>query len=382
MIYLDYNATTPVLKTIAKHLYINSKNNFGNPVSLHTIGQQAGKELLYARKKIASFFQTEPEYIIFTSSGAEANNIILWGTFLYHKINNTGKNHIITSAVEHPSILEPSKILQKLGLNIDYLKCDRFCSINIEQLKEKIKPETFLISIMHSNNEIGTIQDIQKIREIILSRDDILIHSDIAQSVGKVYIDFKKLNVDVVTVTAHKFFGPKGIGALVFYKKPGFIPVIAGGIQELGLRAGTHNVSGIIGFKMAIEYIEKNLEKIEKNLRKKFEFLYNELSKIKNIVINTPYTNNINNTINFSMVGYTKDQLLLKLDNEGICVSTGTACMSGTSRISHVIEELGVAEEIKRGAIRISFSHLTKYQELKYFLSIIKNLSASSPLVY
>lgn len=374
MIYLDYNATMPQLKSITKRLYKNSIDKIANPVSLHSLGQKAGKELLLARNTIAIFFQTEPEYVIFTSSGAEANNILLWGTFLYNKINNTGKNHIITSYVEHPTILDPINILTKLGAEVDYVKCDRFCNINIDKIQQKVRQETFLISIMHSNNEIGTIQKIDKIKEVISDRKDILIHSDIAQSIGKVLVDFKKLNVDVITVTAHKFFGPKGIGALIFYRKPELIPIISGGIQEIGLRAGTHNLEGIIGFKMATEYVEKNLEKIQKNLHKKFDYLYNELSKIKNIVINTPYENTINNTLNISVLGWTREQLLVKLDDLGICVSTGTACMSGTSRTSHVTEALGVSDDIKQSAIRVSFSHLTKFKELSEFIKVIGNL--------
>lgn len=375
MIYLDYNATTPILKSIAKYLYKRGKNNFANPASLHRAGQLAAKELFLARSRIAQFFQTDPEHIIFTSSGAEANNILLWGTFLYNYLNKKGKNHIITSAVEHPSILEPLKIISKLGVEVDYLKCDRFCNINIDQVAKMIRPQTFLISVMHSNNEIGTIQQVQKIKEIVADKNDILIHSDIAQSIGKVRMDFRKLNVDVLTVTAHKFFGPKGIGALIFYKKPEFIPILAGGIQEWGLRAGTHNMHGIIGFKKAIEYVDKNIDKIQKNLKKNFDFLQERLSKIKNIVINTPPTNTINNTINFSVKGYTKDQLLLALDNNNIYVSTGTACLSGTTRTSHVIEALGVPEDVKQGAIRISFSHLTTLKELSRFLEVIRILS-------
>ncbi len=380
MIYLDYNATTPILKSIAKHAYKVNTDKFANPVSLHSLGQAGGKELFIARNTIARFFNTEPEYVIFTSSGAEANNVLLWGTFLHNKTNNTGKNHIITSFVEHPSILEPLKILTKLGLEVDYVECDRFCNINIAKIKEKIRNETFLISIMHSNNEIGTIQEIDKIKEIISNRQDILIHTDIAQSIGKVVVDFKKLKVDAITVSAHKFFGPKGIAALIFYRKSELIPIISGGIQESGLRAGTHNLYGIIGFKMATEYIEKMIEKIQKDLHKKFDYLYNELSQIKNIVINTPYKNTINNTLNISVLGWSKDQLLVKLDQMGVCVSTGTACLSGTSRTSHVIEALGVSEEIKQSAIRISFSHLTKLKELDEFIQIIKNLSRTTKI--
>ncbi len=375
MIYLDYNATTPTLKSISQYLVKLNKKYFGNPVSLHTAGQMAGKKLYFAREKIAKFFRTQPQNIVFTSSGAEANNILLWGSFLYHKINNTGKNHIITSNVEHPSILEPTKILSKLELEADYIKCDRFCNINVEEIEEKVKPQTFLISIMHSNNEIGTIQKIEKIREFIKNRADIIIHSDIAQSVGKISIDYERLNVDAITVSAHKFFGPKGIGALIFYKKCELIPIISGGIQEFGIRAGTHNFSGIIGFKLALQYLEKNLNNIQNMLKKRFEFMYNNLSEIKNVVINTPYDNTINNTLNISIKGYTRDKLLVKLDDLGICISTGTACLSGTNRVSHVLEAMGLEDEIKQGAVRVSFSHFTSFKELKTFINIIKNLS-------
>ncbi|MFN7182482.1 MAG: cysteine desulfurase family protein [Planctomycetota bacterium] len=377
MIYLDYNATTPILKSISKYLLDFNKNYFGNPVSLHTAGQMAGKEVSIAREKIANFFHTQPQNIIFTSSGAEANNMLLWGTFLHNKFTNPDKNHIITSYVEHPSILEPIKILNKLGLETSYIKCDKFCNVNVEEIEKMIRPQTFLISIMHSNNEVGTIQKVEQIKGIIKNRDDIIIHSDIAQSVGKMHIDYKKLNVDAITVSAHKFFGPKGIGALIFYKKPEITPIISGGIQEQGLRAGTHNLNGIIGFKLAVQYLEKNLDYIQNALKKRFEFMYENLSKIKNIVINTPPTNSINNTLNISVAGWTRDQILVKLDNLGICISTGTACLSGTSRTSHVLEALGISEELKQSAVRISFSHLTTFKELSYFIDTIKTLTTS-----
>jgi cysteine desulfurase len=378
MIYLDYNATTPLLKEIVYKMRKVYIDNFGNPVSLHSAGQMSAKEVLMARNTIAKFFCAESDGVIFTSSGAEANNLILWGSFLYHKINNTGKNHIIVSSVEHPSILEPINILQKLGLEVDFIKCDRFCNIKVDDIKNKIRPQTFLISIMHSNNEIGTLQNIKKINEIKTANsagdNDIMIHSDIAQSIGKVAIDFKALNIDAITVSAHKFFGPKGIGAIIFYKKPELLPVISGGIQEGGLRAGTHNVSGIIGFKLAVEYITKNIERIEKALKRRFDFLYNALGTIKGVVINTPYENTINNTINISIPSYTKDELLVKLDSMGICVSTGTACLSGTPRVSHVLEAMGVDEKIAKSAIRISFSHFTKRRELNTFINTVKSL--------
>ena len=375
-IYMDHNATTPLHPEVKK-IMKKAMDEFGNPSSLHAFGRQAKKMVEDAREKIASFINATPEDIIFTGSGSEANNTVLsiftCPVALCAPCRKEGAD-IITTEIEHPCILETSKCLASKGVKISYLKADCLGKVNIEQLKQEITEATGLVSVMTANNEIGTIQDVKQIAEIA-HKNRALFHTDAVQAVGKIPVDVKELNADFLTLSAHKIYGPKGIGALYVKKGTPFCPLIRGGHQEKGRRAGTENTLGIIGLGKAIEMRAKEMKDEEKRLLKFKEILKNAIEeKIPDVRFNGHPHDCLTGTLNISFDGAEGEAILLYLDEAGIAVSTGSACASGTLDPSHVLLATGTALERAHGSIRISMGRENTMKDVEYVIDILPKI--------
>jgi cysteine desulfurase len=395
MIYLDNGATTKVDKEVVEAMQPYFTKIYGNASSLHSSGQEAKRALEKARETIAKEINAEPDEIIFTSGGTESDNIAL------QEIAYTNKdkgNHIITTKIEHPAIEKTCNALDKDGFKITYLDVDKDGLINLEQLKKEITKSTILVSIIHANNEIGTIQDIEKIGKIcklsnesekglgnsknFQSEKGIYFHTDSVQSFTKVPIDVKKQNIDLASFSSHKIHGPKGIGALYIKKGIKIHPLMHGGSQEHQLRAGTENIPGIIGFEKAIEIAKK--EDIKKMETLRDYFIEKVQKEIPETVLNGSKTKRLCNNINITFKFIEGEALLLRLDDKGIAVSTGSACSSRELKPSHVLTAMGIPAATAHGSIRFTLSKFTTKEELDYTIThlkeAVKDLRALSPL--
>ncbi len=348
MIYLDNNAATPLAPGVAKAMYKCLKENFGNPSSTHFFGKRARKTVENARRQVSDLIHAEPEEIIFTSGGTEANNMAIIGTALRFK-----SGCIITSCIEHPSVSNPLKYLERLGFKIIYLPVDRYGLVSPDILKKHLRKNSILITIMHSNNETGVIQPIAEIGRIARDRG-IIFHSDAAQSVGKVPLNVKKMNTGLLTIVSHKFYGPKGIGAL--YKRRGteLEPVLHGASHEKGLRPGTENVACIAGFGKASEIAGKEIKNRVHRMRSLSKKLYNELHRqIPGLKLNGHPLKRLPNTLNLSFPDIDSSLLLGKLKN-AIAASTGSACHEGTHKPSPVLKAMSLSDKDALSSIRLS----------------------------
>ena len=383
-IYMDHNATTPMHPQVKKAM-VQAMELFGNPSSLHWFGQQARQRVEAAREKISSFIGASSDEIVFTGSGSEANNTVLSmltcpsGECDY---KCEGRLSIITTAIEHPCILETSKCIQGRGTNVNFLEVDAYGKIKIDQLKDALSDKTGLVSVMMANNEIGTIQDIKKIAEIVHQRG-ILFHTDAVQAVGKIPVDVKELDIDFLTLSGHKIYGPKGIGAIYVKKGAPFCQFIRGGHQEKGRRAGTENTLGIIGLGKAIEMRAREMKEEEERLLKLKQALKKGLEeKIDSLYFNGHPKDCLTGTLNVSFEGVEGEAVLLYLDLEGIAVSTGSACASGSLDPSHVLLATGVPVERAHGSIRISLGRDNTMKDVRYIIDrlpkIIKRLRGMS----
>ncbi|MEK9630117.1 MAG: cysteine desulfurase family protein [Nitrospinota bacterium] len=355
-IYLDHNATTPLHPEVLEAMLPALKENFGNPSSVHSFGRSARVKLDEAREKVANLIGANSSEIIFTSGGTEANNLALLGLAL-----NDKSKKIITSKVEHPSIINPCRQLENQGVEVQYLDVDRSGRINMEELESSLTDATALISLQHANSETGVLQDIKRVSEIAQKRG-ILFHTDAVQSVAKIPFDLKEFPVDMLSISAHKFNGPKGVGAL-FLKKgtpPLFSPV-CGGSQEKKRRGGTENVAGIIGFGKACELAVDRRSEISE-LRDYFQKRVCEM--IPGTELLGDSENRLPNTLNMAFEGAEGDTLLIALDMEGIAVSTGSACSSGTGLPSHVLQAMGIPDDKINSSIRFSLGQNTSKKEL------------------
>jgi len=369
-VYMDHNATTPLHPEVKKTM-IKALEDFGNPSSLHTFGRHARKLVEEARDSVAAFMGANADEIIFVGSGTEANNTVL-SIFACpsNKCNFHGKSQagIITTSIEHPCILEAAKCLEDRGFGVLYLGVDRYGKVNIEQLKEAMNGQIGLVSVMMANNEIGTIQDIKTISEIVHKRGA-LFHTDAVQAVGKIPIDVRDLDVDFLTLSAHKIYGPKGVGALYVKKGIPFCPLIRGGHQEQGRRAGTENTLGIIGLGKAVQMRAKEMKEEEKRLLKFKTVIKKALEEtIPDVQFNGHPTDCLASTLNVSFEGAEGEAILLYLDLEGIAVSTGSACASGSLDPSHVLLATGISAERAHGSIRISMGRDNTMEEVEYVI--------------
>lgn len=380
-VYLDNAATTKVDEKVLKEMLPYFTEKYGNSSSMHLMGNEAKSALEKARHTIAKSVNAKTTEIYFTSGGTEANNWVLKGLFWKNQKLETGKNHLITTKIEHDSILKPCERLEKQGGKITYLDVNKEGFIDLEQLKKAITKETFLVSIMHGNNEIGTIQDIEKIGKICKEKN-VLFHTDACQSYTKIPIDVKKTNIDFLTLNAHKIHGPKGIGALYIKEGIEMTYLLHGGGHEKGKRSGTQNIPGIVGFAKAVEIANsKDVKKMEK-LRDKF---IEKILDIPNTTLNGPKENRLPNNINISFNDVEGESIGGYLENAGIFVSTGSACMSNTLSSSHVLEAIKLKPLQANSSIRFSISKYTTEKDLDYLMKkipdIIKKLRRLSPLV-
>lgn len=367
--YFDHNATTPIDNEVFKAVVPYYEQLYGNPSSSYYIGRQVRDKIENVRSSIASYFNMNPEGVMFTSSGSEADNMIIKGIALGNK--NLG-NHIITTKIEHPAVLNTCKFLENNGFEITYLDVKENGIIDTQELKNSIKDNTILISIMYANNEIGTIQPIQEIGQIAKEKG-IIFHTDAVQAIGEIRIDVQKLNIDCMSISGHKIYAPKGIG--MAYIKPGikFEPLIHGGSQEFHFRAGTENVIGIIALGKAIELLDKNIENNNEKLIDLKSYILNKIqNNLTDYIINGDIDKRTLNNINLSFKDIDGESLLLALDLDGICVSSGSACHSDLMEPSHVLRAIGVPNDYISGTLRISFGKNTTKKEIDYLIEKIK----------
>lgn len=384
-IYLDNNATTPLHPEVKKAL-VEAMDIFGNPSSMHAFGRAARKCVENSRETIAKFISAQPDEIIFVGSGSEGNNTVLslfsCGSLRCgHPLKCSAR--IVTTTIEHPCILESSKCVADRGVAVTYLRVDKYGKVDAEELKTELaKGDVGLVSVMMANNEIGTLEDIKELARIT-HEHGALFHTDAVQAVGKMPVNVKDLEVDFLTASAHKIYGPKGIGALYVKKGVPFCSFIRGGHQEKGRRAGTENTLGIIGFSKAIEMRAIEMDKeherflvMKDRLKKGIE------EKIPDIKFNGHPQDSLASTLNVSFAGAEGEAILLYLDLEGIAVSTGSACASGSLDPSHVIMATGVGVEYAHGSIRFSMGRETQKEDIEYVLTklpeIIKKIRGMS----
>ena len=368
-IYLDYNATTPIHPLVAKEMEKYIYEYFGNPSSTHWAGKKAHDGVENARKQVASFLGCLPEEIVFTSGGTESNNYAIRGAaeLLKHK----GK-HIITTQIEHPAVIKPCQYLEKKGFEVTYLPVDNYGRVNPDDVKKAVKPSTILITIMHANNEVGTIQPIKEISKIA-KKHKILFHTDAAQSVGKIPTKVEKLGVDLLTIAGHKLYAPKGIGVLYIREGVGLQPLILGAGHESGRRAGTENVIQIAGLGKACELMEKGMGKYSKKIRGLRDKFYLGIKKLKvETMFNGDPENGLPNTLNISFKGVNSNELLEKIPS--LAASTGSACHANSAEPSQVLMAMGKAKEDAFGAVRFSLGLLTTQAEIDIAVDQIKKV--------
>ena len=380
-IYFDNAATTKLDDEVLKEMLPYLKDNYGNPSSIYKLGREARKAIEDSREKIAKVLNCKANEIYFTAGGSESDNTAIKGIA---KANKKRGNHIITSKIEHPAVLETCKQLEKEGFKITYISVDEKGIVDLEELKKSIKPTTILITIMFANNEIGTIQPIEEIGKIA-KRNNIYFHTDSVQAVGSIKIDVQKLNIDSLSLSGHKFYGPKGVGAL--YVKTGvpFEKFISGGHQERNKRAGTENVAGIVGIGKAIELAYENLDEYNKKIKELRDYYVKQVEeKIPYIKINGDMEKRLPGNSNISFRFIEGEGLLLNLDLKGICASSGSACTSGSLDPSHVLLAIGLPHEIAHGSLRVSIGKYNTKEEIDYLIEnlmeIVTRLREMSPL--
>jgi len=365
-IYLDYNASTPIDPKVVEAMLPYLREYYGNPSSGHWLGKQGKNAIEKARNQVASLIGAKPNEIIFTSGGSESNNQALKGIAF---ANNEKGNHIITSIIEHPAIINPCKYLETKGFKVTYVGVDEFGRVNPRDIEKAITDETILISIMHANNETGTIQPIAEIGKIA-RKNNICFHTDAAQSVGKIQIKVKELNADLLSIAGHKFYAPKGIGALYIKEGTKIESLIHGASHEMGKRAGTENTASIVGLGEAGEIAEKTMNKYNKKIQRLRNQLHKKLVETTETKLNGHPTKRLPNTLNLSFEGVDTTELLPRLRN--IALSTGSACHDRIKEPSKVLTEMGIPKELALGAIRFSLGKFTKKHEIDYVTKEIK----------
>ncbi len=380
-IYLDNAATTYVSNEALTEMLPAFNTVFGNSSSLHTFGREANSLVDKARDRVAKAIGANSNEIYFTSGGTEADNWALMGLALANKSKG---NHIITSQIEHHCVLDTCKKLETMGFRVSYLPVDENGLVSIAELLHEIDDKTILVSVMTANNEIGTIQNIQTIAKIAHEKHAIF-HTDAVQAVGAITLDVKALDIDAMSMSSHKIYGPKGVGALYVKKGIKINPLISGGNQERGKRGGTVNVPGVVGFGKAIEIATRDLSVNTKKLKMMREYFTTKvLKEIPDIKVNGHPVQRLASIVNISFNYIEGESLLLLLDLDGIAVSTGSACSSGSLETSHVLKAIGIPQEIAQGSIRFAFGKSTTKEEVDYVIeSLVKNvkkLRQMSPL--
>ncbi|MDP2821026.1 MAG: cysteine desulfurase family protein [bacterium] len=379
--YFDYAATTPIDPRVIKAMFPYFSDKFGNPSSIHSVGTESLVVLKKCRKILAEALGAADENeVIFTSSATESNNLVLKGIALANKKKG---NEIIISPIEHACVFKSAEWLEGQGFKIKFAKVDKYGLVDIEDLEQKINSKTILVSIIHANNEIGTIQDLEKIGKLCRKKG-VYFHTDAAQSFGKVAIDVNKMKIDLLTVSSHKMYGPKGVACLYIKKGVKIEPILHGGGQEFDLRSSTINVAGIVGFAKAVEICVKEMKKESAKTIKFRNYIINFVKKnIKGAHLNGHPQKRLPNNINFSFEGIEGESLLMELDRRGIAISTSSACSSAKLEPSRILLAIGLDPFLTQSAIRISLGRMTNKKEINYLLKVlpesIRKLRKMSP---
>ena len=381
MIYMDHSATSPVDPEVFETMKPYFINSFGNASTLYSLGREGKIAMESARKEVASIIGAESKEVIFTSGGTESDNIAILGTV--YKQRKKG-NHIITSDIEHPAVDETCRYLEKNGFTVTYLPVYEDGIVKVSDLENAITDDTILITIMHANNEIGTIQPIAEIGAVAKEKS-IIFHTDAVQTVGKIPVDVKELNVDLLSLSSHKLYGPKGVGALYVRKGVRLEPIMHGGGHERGIRPGTENVPGIVGLGKACTIAKENLEndaKLLTTLRERL--IVGVLEQNEDSYLNGHRTKRLPNNANFRFTGIEGESLILHLDSKGIAASTGSACSSTKLEPSHVLMAIGLKEVEAHGSLRISLGHENTEEDIDYAVTaitdVVEKLRKMSPL--
>lgn len=366
-VYMDYAATTPTDPRVLRAMLPYFSKKFGNTMSLHYAGREAKDAVENAREIIANLINSKPNEVIFTSSATEANNFALKGIAFANK--QKGK-HIIVSSIEHACVLESAKWLKKQGFEVSYLKVDKFGLVDLNELEKLIRKDTILVSVMHANNEIGTIEPIEEIGKICREKG-VLFHTDAAQSFGKIEIDVKRMNVDLLTASSHKIYGPKGVGFIFIREGVEIEALLHGGGHEFGLRSSTLNVPGIVGLGEAARIAKKEMKKEGEKLKRLRERLEKNVLKIENSHLNGHPEKRLPNISNFWFDFIEGEALVMYLDMKGIAASTGSACSSQTLEPSHVLLAIGLKPHEAQGSLRLSIGRFTTKKEVDYVIEVL-----------
>ena len=369
--YFDNAATTRINEEVLKEMFPYLTKEYGNASSMYSIGRQSRRVIENARKQVAQLLNCKPQEIYFTSCGTESDNTALKGVAFKNKEKG---NHIITSKIEHPAILHTCQNLEKQGFEVTYLNVDEEGTIDLEQLNNSIKPSTILISIMFANNEIGTIEPIEQISYIV-KKHNIIFHTDAVQACGNVPIDVQKMGIDMLSLSGHKINAPKGIGALYVKEGIEFETYMDGGHQEHSKRAGTENVAEIVGLGKACEMAKNNMEKHMKYLQNLRDYYISQVEeKIPDVKLNGSRKNRLPGNSNFSFKDIRGDELLLKLDEKGICASSGSACSTGSLEPSHVLTAIGLPQNLLDGTLRVTFGEDNTIEDVDYLVENLEQI--------
>ncbi len=382
MIYLDNNATTPLDPAVCEKMSWFLKEHFGNPSSLYPIGRDAKESITESRQTIADALGASRSEIIFTGSGTESDNFALRGIMEAFP----EKNELVTSSIEHPAVMETANYLEKNGKKVTYLPVDHQGRVDLDALSRALSPRTALVSIMFANNEIGTIQPISEISRMV-KEQGILLHTDAVQSFGKIPFTVDQIGVDLLSLSAHKVYGPKGIGALYVRKGTKIQPLIFGGHQERQMRSGTENTAGIVGFGEAVRILQEKSTKDNKRIARLADRLKSGIeNSIPKVIFNGPETDRVKSTLNFSFAGLEAEAILLALATKDIYVSTGSACSEDSEDVSHVLNAINLRPEIARSTLRMSLGRFntekdieTVLKELPEIVRKLREISAFDP---
>lgn len=371
-IYLDYNATTPIDPRVLEEMMPYLSENYGNPSSIHSFGRKGKEALDKAREQVSQLISASPKEIVFTSGGSEAANFAIKSTA--RSLLREKGSHIVTTRVEHECVLESLKFLEKEGFQVTYLGVNSDGLIDLEELKEAITDETILVSCMYANNETGVIFPIDKIAEIVKERG-VIFHTDAVQAAGKIDIDLEEIPADLLSISAHKFYGPKSVGALFirdsFSQQISLTPLIHGGGQERGKRSGTENIPGIVGLGSASDIASNEMRQDESRIIELRDQLFQSITQdIEGVKLNGILERQLWNTLNLSIEGVEGESLSMNLDIEGVAVSTGSACSEGTVDPSHVLSAMGLSKVEAASSVRISLGRFTEKEEIDYIASI------------
>jgi cysteine desulfurase len=372
-IYLDHGATTPMRPEVVEVMRPYFSDVFGNASSIHGFGQKARKGLEKARKSVAEIIGADFKGIFFTSGGTESDNLAVQGVVHTRKGH---KGHVVTSSIEHPAVLNTCRYLEQQGYQVDYLPVDADGLVDPETVQATLRPDTVLVSIMLANNEVGTIQPIREIGEMTKSQG-IPLHTDAVQAVGKIPVKVDDLNVDLLSVSAHKIYGPKGVGLLYVNQNIPFTPLFYGGHHERGYRPGTENIAGVMGLAKAMELAETERDNFFTNMNHLRSLLEaGILEKVKNVQFNGHAEKRLPNVSNISFHSVDGEMLLYVLDGKKIAVSTGAACSSGSTEVSHVLTAMGLSPELAGGSLRFSLGRVNNEDDIRYVLDVLPDVIA------